>query len=64
MGFAIGSGGGALFHGIKGLKNAPRGMRAQSMMQQVALRAPVLGGLFNTAPFTAPTQHNAAMLAL
>ncbi|CAO1613083.1 unnamed protein product [Jaminaea pallidilutea] len=44
--FAMGTIGGAIFHSIKGAKNAPRGYRWPSSIAAVKARAPVLGGNF------------------
>jgi import inner membrane translocase subunit TIM17 len=41
-----GSVGGALWHGIKGARNAPRGFRIADGVAAIRLRAPVLGGNF------------------
>jgi len=44
--FAMGGLGGAVWHFGKGLKNSPRGDRVRGGYQQMAMRAPTLGGNF------------------
>eukprot|EP00808_Paulinella_micropora_P018850 g2604.t1 len=44
--FAMGAIGGSVWHGVKGLKNSPKGMRFRGSMEAVVLRAPTLGGNF------------------
>jgi len=44
--FAMGCVGGAIWHGIKGLRDAPRGERLLGARDSMRLRAPVLGGNF------------------
>lgn len=46
VGFTMGAVGGALWHGVKGFRNAPKGDRAHSMLAAVRARAPVVGGNF------------------
>lgn len=36
--------GGGVWHGFKGMRNAPRGDRLRGGYQQIVLRAPALGG--------------------
>jgi import inner membrane translocase subunit TIM17 len=42
----MGAGGGAVWHGVKGMKNSPRGHRWPGALTAVKLRAPTLGGEF------------------
>lgn len=44
--FAMGAIGGAAWHGVKGYKNAPQGMRLRSSVGAIKARSPVLGGNF------------------
>jgi len=44
--FAMGSIGGAVWHSVKGYRNAPPGARLYSSLAAVKARAPVLGGNF------------------
>jgi import inner membrane translocase subunit TIM17 len=46
IGFTLGSVGGAVFHLIKGAKNAPRGERLSGAFAAIRQRAPVIGGNF------------------
>jgi import inner membrane translocase subunit TIM17 len=45
--FAMGAGGGAIWHGVKGLRNSPKGERLLGMTTAIKARAPVLGGNFS-----------------
>jgi import inner membrane translocase subunit TIM17 len=42
--FAMGAIGGSFWHGIKGYRNSPSGMKLRSSIGAVKARAPVLGG--------------------
>lgn len=42
--FAMGAIGGGIWHGVKGYKNSPPGMRVRSSVAAIKARAPVLGG--------------------
>lgn len=44
--FALGAGGGTIWHLVKGWRNSPRGERMLGMTTAVKVRAPVLGGNF------------------
>eukprot|EP00743_Colponemidia_sp_Colp-15_P002462 GILK01002669.1.p1 GENE.GILK01002669.1~~GILK01002669.1.p1 ORF type:complete len:201 (-),score=15.45 GILK01002669.1:151-711(-) len=44
--FAMGSIGGAIWHGVKGFRNSPKGERVAGLMHGVKTRSPVLGGNF------------------
>jgi len=44
--FAMGCIGGAVWHGIKGMRNSPRGDRIRGGFNSFTLRAPTLGGNF------------------
>jgi import inner membrane translocase subunit TIM17 len=44
--FAMGAGGGTIWHMVKGFRNSPRGERILGMTTAVKARAPVLGGNF------------------
>ncbi|KAF2019772.1 mitochondrial import inner membrane translocase subunit tim-17 [Aaosphaeria arxii CBS 175.79] len=44
--FCMGSIGGAIWHGIKGFRNSPRGERRIGAITSLKARAPVLGGNF------------------
>ena len=44
--FAMGAVGGAIWHGIKGARNSPRGERLPGSFAAIKARAPVLGGNF------------------
>ncbi|KAI1501901.1 mitochondrial import inner membrane translocase, subunit Tim17/22 [Biscogniauxia marginata] len=46
--FAIGSVGGAIWHGVKGFRNSPYGERHIGAITAIKMRAPVLGGNFGT----------------
>jgi len=44
--FAMGAVGGAIWHGVKGARNSPRGDRLVGAMSMIKARAPVSGGNF------------------
>ncbi|KAF2846763.1 putative mitochondrial inner membrane translocase subunit [Plenodomus tracheiphilus IPT5] len=44
--FSMGAIGGAIWHGIKGFRNAPHGERRINALASIKARAPVLGGNF------------------
>eukprot|EP00049_Salpingoeca_infusionum_P009119 m.151172 g.151172 ORF g.151172 m.151172 type:complete len:201 (-) comp14245_c0_seq1:626-1228(-) len=44
--FAMGAIGGTLFHGIKGYRNAPIGLKVRESINALKLRGPVVGGAF------------------
>ena len=44
--FSMGCIGGAIWHGIKGARNSPRGERMLGSISAIKSRAPVLGGNF------------------
>lgn len=44
--FCMGAIGGGVWHGIKGMKNSPKGYRLRGAAQSIALRSPNLGGGF------------------
>ncbi|KAI8925540.1 Tim17/Tim22/Tim23/Pmp24 family-domain-containing protein, partial [Entophlyctis helioformis] len=46
IGFAMGSIGGSLWHGVKGYMNAPRGERFVGSIASIKARAPITGGNF------------------
>lgn len=46
--FALGCVGGSVFHGIKGMRNSPRGDRLRGALAGMRLRGPVTGGNFAT----------------
>eukprot|EP00045_Choanoeca_perplexa_P021299 m.6064 g.6064 ORF g.6064 m.6064 type:complete len:174 (-) comp8184_c0_seq2:111-632(-) len=44
--FAMGSIGGAIWHGVKGYNNGPTGLKYREMINAVKYRAPTIGGNF------------------
>lgn len=44
--FAMGAGGGTIWHTVRGWRNSPRGERLHGVVTSVKARAPVLGGNF------------------
>lgn len=43
--FAMGAIGGSVWHGVKGYRNSPSGMKMRSSIGAIKARAPVLGGV-------------------
>lgn len=43
--FAMGAIGGSVWHGVKGYRNSPSGMKMRSSIGAIKARAPVLGGM-------------------
>ncbi|EDQ84358.1 uncharacterized protein MONBRDRAFT_30342 [Monosiga brevicollis MX1] len=44
--FAMGAIGGTIWHGVRGYRNAPTGLKYREMISAVKLRAPTVGGNF------------------